>query len=187
MVHHTQKVKNATYDWFWADGSHIWWYTENSAAGRKHCDDEWNCESCSSSAKSIDLENVDSDNDIHSVQERATTFQSSQKDLPKQFTADELCFQLILQHHNNLTSYSLQLFGEYCLQKQTDMQRIVPLIPSGHKITSLMEFAQVAVKCVSPLSPQEAKISGLLDWITHNLPQPLSSVGFFIQSGGSAE
>jgi len=31
MVHHTQKVKNATCDWFWADGSHIsiatslWW------------------------------------------------------------------------------------------------------------------------------------------------------------------
>jgi len=23
MVHHTQKVKIATCDWFWADGSHI--------------------------------------------------------------------------------------------------------------------------------------------------------------------
>jgi len=23
MVHHTQKVKNATCDWFWADRSHL--------------------------------------------------------------------------------------------------------------------------------------------------------------------
>jgi len=23
MVQHTQKIKNATCDWFWADGSHI--------------------------------------------------------------------------------------------------------------------------------------------------------------------
>jgi len=30
MMHHTQKVKNATCDWFWADGSHIWFCSAGS-------------------------------------------------------------------------------------------------------------------------------------------------------------
>jgi len=41
MVHQTQKVKNATCDWFWADGSHMW-LSESKASNSNSTSSWWN-------------------------------------------------------------------------------------------------------------------------------------------------